>query len=68
MATYRPYLSDQVDLPGSQVARRLDDFDLLGSQVASGYLREDVAVEEAGQDQPLGLGVPVKVWTLYHNI
>ena len=41
--------------------------DLLGSQVAAWDLGEDVAVKEAGQDEPLGLGVPVKVRALKYE-
>jgi hypothetical protein len=41
--------------------------DLLGSQVAAWDLGEDVAVKEAGKDEPLGLGVPVKVRALKYE-
>jgi hypothetical protein len=41
--------------------------DLLGSQVAAWDLGEDVAIKEAGKDETLGLGVPVKVRALKHE-
>ncbi len=41
--------------------------DLLGSQVAAWDLGENVAVKKAGQDEPLGLGVPVKVRALKYE-
>ena len=34
---------------------------VLGGEVTARDLGEDVAVEEAGEDEALGLGVPVKV-------
>ena len=34
---------------------------VLGGEVSARDLGEDVAVEEAGEDEALGLGVPVKV-------
>lgn len=34
-------------------------------EVAAWDLREDVAIEEAGEDEALGLGVPIKVGNLY---
>ena len=34
---------------------------ILGGEVSARDLGEDVAVEEAGEDEALGLGVPVKV-------
>lgn len=37
---------------------------VFGCEVAPGYLSDDVAIEEAREDQALGLGVPVKVRNL----
>ena len=34
---------------------------VLGGEVSARYLSDNVAVEEAGQDQTLGTGVPLKV-------
>ena len=34
---------------------------VLGGEVTPGNLGEDVAVEEAGQDQALSFGIPVKI-------
>ena len=34
---------------------------ILGGEVAARNLSEDVAVEEAGQNQALSLGIPVKI-------
>ena len=42
---------------------------VLGGEVSARDLGEDVAVEEAGEDEALGLGVPVKVGHLtYHYL
>jgi hypothetical protein len=41
--------------------------DLLGSQVAAWDLGENVAVKEAGKDETLGLGVPIKVRALEYE-
>ena len=42
---------------------------VLGGEVSARDLGEDVAVEEAGEDEALGLGVPVKVRHLtYHYL
>ena len=37
---------------------------LLRGQVATRNLGEDVSIEEAGQDETLGLGVPIKIRAL----
>ena len=60
------YLSENACLLCSQAASRHlgENASLLGSEVAPRYLGENVSVEEAGEDQTLGLGVPIKVWGL----
>ena len=57
------YMGENASLLCSQAASKYlgENASLLCSEVASRYLCEDVSVEEAGEDQTLGLGVPIKV-------
>ena len=57
------YMGENASLLCSQAASKYlsENASLLCSEVASRYLCEDVSVEEAGEDETLGLGVPIKV-------